>query len=86
MATLGVSQMGMLPGEAIMAITVNAAAALGEAGITGQLAPGFRADLVLLAVRDWREVPYWYGANLVRDVWVRGAACHVGKAPLDFAV
>lgn len=86
MAMLGVSQMGMAPSEAITAITVNGAAALGEAAITGQIAPGFRADLVLLAVRDWREVPYWYGANFVREVWVGGAACHLGKAPLDFAV
>jgi imidazolonepropionase len=86
MAMLGVSQMGMLPAEAVIAITVNAAAALGEAGVRGQIAAGFRADLVLLAVRDWRELPYWYGVNLVREAWVGGAACHLWKRPLDFAV
>lgn len=86
MAMLGVSQMGMLPAEAVIAITVNGAAALGEAAITGQIAPGFRADLVLLAVRDWREVPYFYGANLVRAVWLGGAACHPGPGALHFLV
>ncbi len=86
MAMLGISQMGMLPAEAITAITVNGAAALGEAGVAGQIAPGFRADLLLLGVRDWREVPYWYGANLVRGTWVGGAACHPGAAALHFLV
>ncbi|HEX9580550.1 MAG TPA: imidazolonepropionase [Gemmatimonadales bacterium] len=84
-AMLGVSQLRMLPAEAMTAITVNAAAALGEATTRGQIAPGFRADLVLVAARDWREVPYWYGANLVRRVWVGGAACHSPEAPLDLA-
>ena len=83
MAMLGVSQMGMLPAEAVVAITVNGAAAVGEAAATGQIAPGFRADLVLLAMRDWRELPYWYGTNLVREVWLGGAACHLAKRRLD---
>ena len=82
-AMLGVSQLRMLPAEAITAITVNAAAAVGEASTRGQIAPGFRADVVLAAVRDWRELPYWYGANLVRQVWVGGAACHSPERPLD---
>jgi imidazolonepropionase len=82
MAMLGVSQMGMLPAEAIIAITVNGAAALGEAGVAGQIAAGFRADLVLVGVRDWREVVYWYGANLVRATWLGGAACHPGSGAL----
>jgi imidazolonepropionase len=86
MAMLGVSQLGMLPAEAVIAITVNGAAALSEAEWIGQIAPGFRADLVLLAVRDWRELAYWYGASLVREAWVGGAACHLGKRNLDFAV
>jgi imidazolonepropionase len=84
MATLGVSQMGLLPAEAIVAITVNGAAAVGEVARRGQIAPGFRADLVLAAVRDWRELPYWFGVNLVSEVWVGGVACHPSHAPLAF--
>lgn len=84
MATLGVSQLGMIPAEALLAITVNAAAAVGEAATRGQIAEGFRADMVLAPVRDWRELPYWYGVNLVSEVWVNGAACHPGRVPVDF--
>ncbi len=68
--------MGMRPAETVIACTVNGAAALGEAATRGQLAPGFRADLCLATIRDWRELPYWYGVNLVSRVWVAGAACH----------
>jgi imidazolonepropionase len=86
MATLAVSQLGMVPAEAIVAITVNGAAAVGEANTRGQIAPGFRADLALATVRDWREVVYWYGANLVNQVWVAGSPCHPRQVPLDFLV
>jgi imidazolonepropionase len=83
MAMLGVSQLRMLPAEAVIAITVNAAAAVGEAGTRGQLAPGYRADLVLVAMDDWRELPYWYGGSLVRQIWVRGMACHPSGPPVN---
>ncbi|UCG85655.1 MAG: imidazolonepropionase [Gemmatimonadota bacterium] len=83
MATLGVSQMGLIPAETIVAITVNAAAAVGEASTRGQIAPGFRADLTLIAARDWRELPYWYGVNLVTEVWIGGVACHPREWPVN---
>jgi len=86
MATLGVSQLRMSPAEALVAITANGAAAVGEAGTRGQIAPGCRADLTLAAVRDWREIVYWYGENLVTQVWVAGAACHPGPGTIDFLV
>lgn len=84
MAMCGVSQMRMLPAEAVTAITVNAAAAVSEAHRRGQIAPGFQADLVLLAIKDWREMPYWYGVNLVREVWVGGVACHPSRRPVHY--
>lgn len=84
MAMLGVSQLGMVPAEVISAITVNGAAAVGQADTRGQIAPGFRADLVLAAVFDWREVPYWYGVNLVTEVWLKGVTCHPRMGPIDF--
>ncbi len=86
MGMLGVSQMGLSPEEAVVAITVNGAAAVGEAGTRGQLAPGFRADLSLVAIRDWRELVYWYGANLVTEVWVAGSPCHPRRRPVNFVV
>src|SRR5207253_3076382 len=56
---LGVSQLGLRHAEAVNAVTVNAAAALGMVADRGQLAPGFRADLTVCDVADWREVAYW---------------------------
>jgi imidazolonepropionase len=73
--TLGVSQLGMRHAEALTAVTVNAAAVLGLASDRGQLAPGFRADLVACAVDDWREIGYWFGENRVSAVWTGGSAC-----------
>lgn len=84
MAMLGVSRLGMLPAEAVTAITVNAAAAVGAADTRGQIAPGFWADMVLAAVRDWRELPYWYGVNLIAEVWVKGVGCHPREAPINY--
>jgi imidazolonepropionase len=83
MAMLGVSQLRMLPAETVIAITVNGAAAIGEAHRRGQIAPGFRADIVLASVRDWREIPYWYGMNLVTRMWVGGVGCLPRLGPVN---
>jgi imidazolonepropionase len=76
MLTLAVSQLKMTLAEALSAATVNGAAALGLAGETGQIAPGFSADLSLFAIGDVRELPYWYGARLCVGTWKAGAPCH----------
>lgn len=75
--TLAVSQLRMSVSEAILAATVNGAAALGIADRVGQIAPGFSADLALFDCDDVRELPYWYGDNRCRATWVRGRPCHV---------
>jgi len=80
---LGVSQLGLRHAEALTAVTVNAAAALGLAGERGQLAPGFAADLIVAAVEDWREVAYWMGANVVSAVWTGGSACPTPTVPVS---
>ncbi|MDP3909855.1 MAG: imidazolonepropionase [Gemmatimonadales bacterium] len=80
---LGVSQLGLRHAEAVMAVTVNAAAALGLAGERGQIAPGFAADLVVAAVHDWREVAYWMGGSVVSAVWTAGSACPAVSAPVS---
>jgi imidazolonepropionase len=76
MLTLAVSQLHLSVAEAVLAATVNGAAALGLARETGQLAPGFSADLALFDIADIRELPYWYGDNRCRRSWARGNACH----------
>ena len=78
--TLGVSQLRMTVSEALIAATVNGAAALGLAAETGQIAPGFAADLALFDVGDYRELPYWYGARLCVGAWRAGVACRPYEA------
>ena len=74
--TLGVSELRLSASEAWIAATVNGAAALGLAGVTGQLAPGFSADVAVHDVADYRELPYWFGERLCRTAWARGRVCH----------
>jgi imidazolonepropionase len=73
--TLAVSQLRLSAAEAIVAATVNGAAALGLADRLGQIAEGFRADLAVHAIEDYRELPYWVGARVCRGLWTRGKAC-----------
>lgn len=76
MLTLAVSQLHLSVSEAMIAATVNGAAALGLATETGQLSAGMSADLALFDIGDIRELPYWYGEHRCRRTWVRGKACH----------
>jgi imidazolonepropionase len=73
--TLGVSQLRMSVAETIVSATVNGAAALGVSGVTGQIAPGYSADLAIFDVDDIREIPYWYGDRRCKATWARGKAC-----------
>ncbi len=74
--TLGVSQLRLSVAEALIAATVNGAAALALAGTIGQIATGFAADFALFDVRDIRELPYWYGDNRCVATYVRGKPCY----------
>ena len=84
--SLAVSQLGLRHAEAVLAATVNAAAALGLAGERGQIAPGFAADLVVAAANDWREIAYWVGVNLVTAVWTAGFACPRPAPPVSLGL
>jgi imidazolonepropionase len=53
----------MSPAEAIAAATVNGAWALRVADRKGMIEPGKDADLAVFSVEDYREIPYWFGAN-----------------------
>lgn len=55
--------MRMSPAEAIAAATINGACALGRASRLGSLEPGKQADLVVMDVDDYREIPYYFGVN-----------------------
>lgn len=58
--------------EAIAAMTINAAAALGLQQTHGSIEEGKHADLVVWEPDSHRLLPYWLGANLVRSVVKRG--------------
>ena len=80
--TLGISQLRMNASEAFIAATVNGAAALGLAGETGQIAPGFSADISLFEADDYRELAYWFGDRRCTASWSRGKACHPSARPV----
>ena len=61
--SLACTQMKVSPAEAIAAATINGAWALRLADRKGSIEPGKDADLSIFAVNDYREVPYWFGAN-----------------------
>ncbi|MGH2570440.1 MAG: amidohydrolase family protein, partial [bacterium] len=63
---------GLLPSEALVAATINAAWSIDRADRIGSLAPGKQADLVILDVPDYRCVPYRFGTEHVRTVLKKG--------------
>ena len=71
-AALGCTDLGLTPEEAITAITVNAAAAVGLASSRGRIAPGRRADLLVLDAPSYLSLPYRLGTNLTHLVVAGG--------------
>lgn len=61
--SLACTHMKMSAAEAIAAATINGAWALRVAERKGSIEPGKDADLAVFAVSDYREIPYWFGAN-----------------------
>jgi imidazolonepropionase len=70
--SLAATQLKLSPAEALSACTVNAAHVLGRADRLGRLAPGYRADVVLLDAPDWRYLAYHLGGRLVAEVVLAG--------------
>ena len=66
--------MGLTPAQAIAASTINAAAAIGRQEYIGSIEIGKQADMILLSVSDYRNLPYRFGANLVSAVIKKGKA------------
>jgi imidazolonepropionase len=64
--------MRLTPAQAIVASTLNAAAAINRADTIGSLEPGKQADLLILNVSDYRHLGYRFGTNLVQTVIKRG--------------
>jgi imidazolonepropionase len=72
MIALAVREMRMTPAEAVWAATAGGARALRRDDV-GVLAPGARADLVLLDAPTRIHLAYRPGVPLIRSVWKDGA-------------
>jgi imidazolonepropionase len=70
--SLACTQMKMSPAEAIVAATINGAWAVHMADRKGSIEPGKDADLAVFDVEDYREIPYWFGANHCEMTIVNG--------------
>lgn len=62
--TLACYNMKMSPAEALVASTINAAAAVGREKTIGSIEEGKAADVIVLEVPSHEHIPYRMGANL----------------------
>jgi len=72
--SLACTHMKMSPAEAVAAATINGAWALRVAEHKGSIEPGKDADLAVFDVKDYREIPYWFGANRCAATVLSGVA------------
>jgi imidazolonepropionase len=70
--SLACTQMRMVPAEALCACTINAAYSIGRGSSIGSLEPDKDADFVVWDCRDYREIAFWLGANLIHSVYIDG--------------
>jgi imidazolonepropionase len=70
--TVACIELGLSPDEALAAVTINAAWAVGLEEEVGSLEPGKSADLVVWRVPTSTQIPYWPAADLARTVVKRG--------------
>ena len=67
-------RMHLTPAEALNAVTLNGAYALGVSDITGSITPGKRADIILTEP-GWTltKLPYLYQTPFIRSVYIGGS-------------
>lgn len=58
--------------EVLTAVTINAACALDRGQEIGSLEAGKMADMIILNVENYDEIPYWFDGNLVVKVIIGG--------------
>ncbi|GCE20744.1 imidazolonepropionase [Dictyobacter kobayashii] len=70
MLGLAMSAMGMSLDEALSAATINGARALALQDETGSIEIGKRCELALWSIRDYHEIGYHFGTNLIQSILV----------------
>jgi imidazolonepropionase len=71
--SLGCIRMKMLPEEAINAVTLNSAYAMGLSGTHGSITPGKKANVFITKkIPSYEYMPYAYGSNLIEKVILNG--------------
>jgi imidazolonepropionase len=68
---LAVFRMGMTPAESLVASTINAALAIGKTD-RGCIAEGWKADILICDIPDYRHLTYHFGINHVETVIIGG--------------
>ncbi len=61
-----------LPSEALNAVTINAAIAVGLGDKIGSIEVGKQADVIILDTDDYRQLAYEFGGNAVETVIKNG--------------
>ncbi|MDR1559878.1 MAG: imidazolonepropionase [Clostridiales bacterium] len=69
----------LTPAEALTAVTLNGAAAIGRCNRAGSIEVGKQADLVIWDAPDLDYIFYRYGTNLVRRVIKKGEVIEINK-------
>ncbi len=73
------THMEMTPEEALCAATINGAGALRATGRLGSIEPGKQADIAVFDASDYREVCYYFGANLNTLTIKKGKVAYSGQ-------
>ena len=81
--TLACLKLGMTPAQAINAVTINAAHALGMADRIGSIEVGKQADIIILDIQDYNQLPYYFGTNHVKKVFKKGRLIVEDKQLVD---
>lgn len=81
--TLACLKLGMTPSQAINAVTINAAHAVGMADRIGSIEVGKQADIIILDIQNYNQLPYYFGTNHVKKVFKKGRLIVENKQLVD---
>ncbi|MBI3805453.1 MAG: imidazolonepropionase [Nitrospirae bacterium] len=76
---LAVRDFKLTAAEAISAATINAAHAVGLEAQVGSLEVGKQADLLILDLEHYEQLPYFFGVNHVEQVLKKGKVVYSGR-------